>query len=253
MLPSNVSFGDALHVAGKMGKLNVIETKIDVTDGEWWKDKYNIWSGLIGGFFLALSYFGTDQSQVGRYLTAKSMKESRTSLLMNGLVKVPMQFLILLVGSMVFVFYMFYSSPIFFNQKEVDKVLKSEYRHEFQGLQAKYDSLNTIRSTDARLLSQAIDKDDQESIKQVQSNLQLVEIESKEVRAEALAVMKKADATADTNDTNYIFLYFSKILKILLAKIYSHLANIIFIFISSKNIISTGIYYNMFTSSYIKA
>ncbi|MES2800822.1 MAG: sodium:solute symporter [Bacteroidota bacterium] len=208
MLPSNVSFGDALHVAGKMGKLNVIETKIDVTDGEWWKDKYNIWSGLIGGFFLALSYFGTDQSQVGRYLTAKSMKESRTSLLMNGLVKVPMQFLILLVGSMVFVFYMFYSSPIFFNQKEVDKVLKSEYRHEFQGLQAKYDSLNTIRSTDARLLSQAIDKDDQESIKQVQSNLQLVEIESKEVRAEALAVMKKADATADTNDTNYIFLYF---------------------------------------------
>src|SRR5690606_25418062 len=123
----NVSFTDALHVAGKMGKLNVIETKIDVTDAAWWKDKYNIWSGLIGGFFLALSYFGTDQSQVGRYLTAKDIKESRMGLLMNGLVKVPMQFLILFIGSLVFVFYMYYKAPIFFNQKQLDKVTSSAY------------------------------------------------------------------------------------------------------------------------------
>lgn len=208
MLPSNVSFTDALHVAGKMGKLNVIETKIDVTDSEWWKDKYNIWSGLIGGFFLALSYFGTDQSQVGRYLTAKSTKESRTGLLMNGLVKVPMQFLILLVGSLVFVFYMFYQSPIFFNQKEVDKVLATEYRQEFQTLQHQNDSLNLIRQKQTTALASALNTEEDAKIDQLQSELLDLEAESKVVRENALKVMKKANSTADTNDTNYIFLYF---------------------------------------------
>lgn len=208
MLPSNVSFTDALHVAGKMGKLNVIETKIDVTDSEWWKDKYNIWSGLIGGFFLALSYFGTDQSQVGRYLTAKSTKESRTGLLMNGLVKVPMQFLILLVGSLVFVFYMFYQSPIFFNQKEVDKVLATEYRQEFQTLQHQNDSLNFIRQQQTTSLASALNAEEEVKIDKLQSELLELEAQTKLVREEALKVMKKANSTADTNDTNYIFLYF---------------------------------------------
>lgn len=208
MLPENVSFKDALHVAGKMGKLNVIETNIDVTDSAWWKDKYNIWSGIIGGFFLALSYFGTDQSQVGRYLTAKSTKESRISLLMNGMVKVPMQFLILLIGSLVFVFYMFYQSPIFFNQKEIDKVLQTEYRETFQGLQAQNDSLNTIRQLQTTALADALNQEDEAEIRTLQSSLLSIEAESKEVRAEALSVMKKANSTADTNDTNYIFLYF---------------------------------------------
>lgn len=208
MLPENVSFKDALHVAGKMGKLNVIETKIDVTDSEWWKDKYNIWSGVIGGFFLALSYFGTDQSQVGRYLTAKSTKESRISLLMNGLVKVPMQFLILLIGSLVFVFYMFYQAPIFFNQKEIDKVLQTEYRETFQNLQAQNDSLNTIRQFQTTELANALHTENEGEIRTLQSSLLGLEAETKEVREEALKVMKKADSTADTNDTNYIFLYF---------------------------------------------
>jgi solute:Na+ symporter, SSS family len=208
MLPKNVSFTDALHVAGKMGKLNVIETKIDVTDSAWWKDKYNIWSGIIGGFFLALSYFGTDQSQVGRYLTAKNTKESRTGLLMNGLVKVPMQFLILLVGSLVFVFYMFYQSPIFFNQKEVDKVLTSEYREEFKTLQIKNDSLNAIRQVQTTKLADALHAKDPSKIQTLQSDLLQIESETKVVREDALAIMKKADSTADTNDTNYIFLYF---------------------------------------------
>ncbi|MGN6508779.1 MAG: sodium:solute symporter family transporter, partial [Chitinophaga sp.] len=94
LLPDDISFSDALHVSGKMGKLNVIVTDFDI------KDRYNIWSGVIGGFFLALSYFGTDQSQVGRYLTAKTLTESRMGLLMNGLVKVPMQFLIMLIGAL---------------------------------------------------------------------------------------------------------------------------------------------------------
>lgn len=208
MLPTGVGFMDSLHVAGKMGKLNVIETKIDVTDSAWWKDKYNLWSGLIGGFFLALSYFGTDQSQVGRYLTAKNLKESRIGLLMNGMVKVPMQFLILLIGSLVFVFYMFYQSPIFYNQKEVDKVLQSDFKGEFQQLQAQHDSLNVVRKIQANKLVDAIHADNQPEIRVVQAQLKATENSSQEVRKQAVAVMKKADKTADTNDTNYIFLYF---------------------------------------------
>jgi len=208
MLPPDVGFTDALHVAGKMGKLNVIETKIDVTDSEWWKDKYNIWSGVIGGFFLALSYFGTDQSQVGRYLTAKNTKESRLGLLMNGLVKVPMQFLILLIGSLVFVFYMFYQSPIFFNKKEIDKVLSTEYRESFSALQAKNDSLTTVKQLKTTELVEAMHADDDAKTDALQLSLEKTVEEAAVVRADAISIMKKADATADTNDTNYIFLYF---------------------------------------------
>jgi SSS family transporter len=208
MLPSDVRFFDSLHIAGKMGKLNVIETKIDVTDAAWWKDKYNLWSGLIGGFFLALSYFGTDHSQVGRYLTAKSIKESRISLLMNGVVKVPMQFLILLIGSLVFVFYLFYQSPIFFNQKEVDKVLHSKYKTEFQQIQVKHDSLVSLRKIQTRQLTNALHAKKEKAINESQFELNNLEKQTKEVREEALVIMKKADKTADTNDTNYIFLYF---------------------------------------------
>lgn len=208
MLPEGVSFSDALHVAGKMGKLNVIETKIDVTDSHWWKDKYNIWSGLIGGFFLALSYFGTDQSQVGRYLTAKNAKESRIGLLMNGLVKVPMQFLILLVGSLVFVFYMFYQSPIFFNQKQVEKVLATDYKTQFIALQNKNDSLNIIKQTQTHQLVAALHQKDNVQTASIQTSLKETEKQTKTIRTDAIALMKKADTTVDTNDTNYIFLYF---------------------------------------------
>ena len=109
-LPAGLGMSDALYVAGKSGKLNVITT------GFSWQDKYNIWSGIIGGFFLALSYFGTDQSQVGRYLTAKDTKESRYGLLMNGIVKVPMQFVILLMGALLFSFYSFQKAPLYFNE-----------------------------------------------------------------------------------------------------------------------------------------
>src|ERR1044071_5566836 len=115
MLPKDVGFADALHVSGKLGRLNVITTGFEKGNGFDWGDKYNIWSGVIGGFFLALSYFGTDQSQVGRYLTARNEGESKLGLLMNGLVKVPMQFLILLIGALLFAFYSFQSSPVNFN------------------------------------------------------------------------------------------------------------------------------------------
>lgn len=213
LLPGDIGFIDALHVAGKMGKLNVIETKIDVTDAAWWKDKYNIWSGLIGGFFLALSYFGTDQSQVGRYLTAKDMHESRLGLLMNGLVKVPMQFLILLIGSLVFVFYLCYKAPVFFNQKETEKVLATPYAGEFSALSSRYDSLSAVKQQHAQKLVKAIHTQDPaiKSIYDTESckeDLRKTEAAAQQVRKEALAVIKHADKTADTNDTNYIFLYF---------------------------------------------
>ena len=114
LLPENVSFSDALHIAGKMNKLNAIDTTFDLNN------RYNIWSGIIGGFFLQLSYFGTDQSQVGRYLTGSSITQSRLGLVMNGLIKIPMQFFILLIGVLVFIFYQFHQAPIFFNKVEVD-------------------------------------------------------------------------------------------------------------------------------------
>lgn len=208
MLPEGVGFTDALHVAGSVGKLNVIETHIDVTDSAWWKDKYNIWSGVIGGFFLALSYFGTDQSQVGRYLTAKSVRESRMGLLMNGLVKVPMQFLILLIGSLVFVFYMYYNAPVFFNQKQVDKVLASKYESEFRHVQSRNDSLNGLKQAQTHLLVEAIHNEDAQSISEAKSELSALNNQSSEIRGEAITLIGKADNGADTNDTNYIFLYF---------------------------------------------
>jgi solute:Na+ symporter, SSS family len=208
LLPEGMGFADAIKVAAKMGKMNVIETKIDVTDPVWWKDKYNIWSGVIGGFFLALSYFGTDQSQVGRYLTAKSMKESRMGLLMNGLVKVPMQFGILLIGALVFVFYLNYSSPIVFNQKQIDKTLASQYGESFKENQKAYEILNQKKQVQVLELSAAIKSNDKSRIEKTELQLQATEQEAQLLRTKAKETIKKADILADTNDTNYIFLYF---------------------------------------------
>src|SRR5438067_1748118 len=126
LLPKGVGFTDALRVSGASGKMNVITS--GTKNGHFdWNDKYNIWSGIIGGFFLALSYFGTDQSQVGRYLTAKNSTESKIGLLINGVVKVPMQFFILLIGAMLFTFYQFKPSPVFFNRTLEQKALQTAY------------------------------------------------------------------------------------------------------------------------------
>jgi Na+/proline symporter len=119
MLPDGLGFSGAVELGDKLGKMNVITTGI-TEEGFNWGDRYNLISGIIGGFFIQLSYFGTDQSQVGRYLTGSSIKETRMGLLMNGLVKVPMQFMILLLGVLVFSFYMFVDRPVSFNQKQVD-------------------------------------------------------------------------------------------------------------------------------------
>ena len=121
-LPPDISFSNALQVAGKLGRLNVVNFAFD------WKDRYNFWSGLIGGGFVALSYFGTDQSQVQRYLTGRSIAQSRLGLLANGVVKVPMQFIILFIGAMIFVFYQFVTPPLFFNPVETAQVKKQRLR-----------------------------------------------------------------------------------------------------------------------------
>jgi len=209
LLPDGIGFTDALHVAGKMGKLNIIETRMDVTDSAWWKDKYNIWSGLLGGFFLALSYFGTDQSQVGRYLTARDIRESRVGLLMNGLVKVPMQFLILLIGALLFTFYMLFQSPVFFNQKQLDKVYASGCDScivRLRTVEASHDSLCAAGAAQTRELVRA--QQNNTSTAAVVKAIQQTEALKKEKRKEAIALIRQADKTADVNDTNYIFLYF---------------------------------------------
>jgi SSS family transporter len=202
LLPENVGFIDALRVSGKMDKLNVIVTDFD------WKDRYNIWSGLIGGFFLALSYFGTDQSQVGRYLTARSVTESRLGLLMNGLVKVPMQFLILLIGALVFVFYLYFRAPVFFNEAQIKKVYKSEQGTAFKAVESEYNRLATVKQSQVTAMAVAIKKGDEAAIASGKAALQQTESRAEETRLKAIGLIKKADPAADTNDTNYIFLHF---------------------------------------------
>ena len=207
MLPDGIGFADALYVGGGMGKLNVITTGFE--KGKFnWSDQYNLFSGIIGGFFLALSYFGTDQSQVGRYLTAKNLTQSRMGLLMNGLVKVPMQFLILLVGVLVFSFYQFNKAPVFFNQSLVDKAHKTSYSNVLTIIEEDY---KTNFSSIPELHKQLRES------KELENNQTAVEIENKlavankvvdSLRKEYKTVIKEAMPGADTNDTNYIFLRF---------------------------------------------
>ena len=128
-LPDDITFTKALDIAGASGKMDVLNFSFDLNN------RYTVWSGLIGGTFLMLSYFGTDQSQVQRYLSGKSVKEMQLGLLFNGLLKVPMQFFILLVGVMVFVFYQFNESPINFNPTATEVVLNSEFSQDYQTLQ----------------------------------------------------------------------------------------------------------------------
>ena len=177
-MPANVGFLDALHIGGKSGKMNIITTGI-TEKGFDWKDKYNIWSGVIGGFFLALSYFGTDQSQVGRYLTAKNNRQSKIGLLMNGIVKVPMQFLILMLGVLVFSFYQFNKAPIHFNETQITRAHLTAYKTDLTNLETNYAA---VAPTD----------NDQKT----------------KIKAEYREVLKKALPGEDVNDTNFIFLRF---------------------------------------------
>jgi Na+/proline symporter len=206
-LPEGLGISDALHVAGKSGKLNVITT--GVQDGGFdWKDKYNIWSGIIGGFFLALSYFGTDQSQVGRYLTAKNLSESRTGLLMNGVLKVPLQFLILILGCLVFAYYSYFKSPAFFNYAQEGKVMQTAYAKDYENLKNEFAEIQDKKKETAVRLSSLVKQNDDASVDQCRGDLLYLESETNKKRAEIKQLIKKALPGTDTNDTNYIFLHF---------------------------------------------
>jgi SSS family transporter len=179
LLPADDGFVHALRTGGAAGKMNIITTGV-TENGFNWKDRYNIWSGVIGGLFLALSYFGTDQSQVGRFLTAKDDKEGKIGLLMNGLVKIPMQFFILLLGVLLFAFYQHHKPPIFSNETQVKLAKETPYNDSLAIIEKNYGTLNVAKDSD--------------QINALQSDYKVM--------------LKKALPDQDINDTNYIFLTF---------------------------------------------
>lgn len=206
--PEGLSFPQALHIAGNAGKLNVLDFSIDLNS------RYTFWSGLTGGLFLALSYFGTDQSQVQRYLSGRSLKESQMGLLMNGILKVPMQFFILLVGVMVFVFYQFEAAPLNFNPKAVAVVKNSDQALAFSRLES--ENLNTQNELKKALLSSAS--------KQEIFNLSQQELDQRE---QARNLINQVAPEQETNDKDYVFISFilgylpSGLIGLLIAVIFS--------------------------------
>ncbi len=202
LLPADVSFVDALKIAGKAGRMNTIDFNFDPNS------RYNIWSGIIGGFFLQLSYFGTDQSQVGRYLTGESIGQSRLGLMMNGLLKIPMQFLILLVGVLVFVYYQYNPAPLFFNKVETDKLKTSAYAADYEQLEQKHEKLTLQRQQTVNALVKAMDSENEAEITRQKAMLQTNESTAKDIKSETVALIKKNNPTADTGDVNYVFLRF---------------------------------------------
>ena len=202
-LPPDVSFGDALHIAGKMGKLNVITTEFNLAD------RYNVWSGLIAGTFLYLSYFGTDQSQVQRYLGGKSISQMRIGLLFNAIFKVPMQFLILFLGVMMFVFYQFQQPPLFFNEVETASVISSgETGAEYRNLQERWDAVYEQKQEKLLTIARSEDPGDP-SLDAVYAEVNRLQDQYKlELREEAKDLLKKNNKFYDDNDLDQVFLTF---------------------------------------------
>ncbi|QSQ13171.1 sodium:solute symporter [Myxococcus landrumensis] len=200
-LPSNVSFGDAVDVAGAFGRLNVVSFDFNV------QDRYNFWSGITGGFFLALSYFGTDQSQVGRYLSGNSISESRLGLLFNGVLKLPMQFIILFVGILVFVFYQFNSPPLLFNDTLRARVQATEKAGEYAALESKWEQ---VQSSKREQLERYLATGDAAAREGVRESLRATANEASAIRKDAKTLVTTALPGAETKDSDYIFIGFVK-------------------------------------------
>jgi len=200
LLPDDISVIDAAYVAGKLGKLNAIDFSFDLSN------RYTFWSGIIGGTFLMLSYFGTDQSQVQRYLAGSSIKESRMGLLVNGLVKVPMQFIILFIGAMVFVLYQFVTPPLFFNPVEEQNVKNSIYSEEYIELEKDYDRIYKEKQVKIREMLGAIENGSEIEIDEKTNEVLAKQEEATVVREKAIDLIKETNPDADTNDTNFIFI-----------------------------------------------
>ena len=198
-LPQGISFTKALELAGANGKLEILDFSFNLDN------RYTFWSGIIGGTFLALSYFGTDQSQVQRYLSGKSVKESQMGLIMNGLLKVPMQFFILLVGVMVFVFYQFNESPLNFNPTAIEDVRNSEFAAEFYQLEIDKKEIE-LAIKDKQLLyfkaENIIDK------KNISNEITYLNSLENGLRVQTKELILKANPAAETNDKDYVFIHF---------------------------------------------
>nr|WP_321237531.1 sodium:solute symporter [uncultured Psychroserpens sp.] len=198
-LPEGITFSKALDIAGASGKMEVLDFSFNLNN------RYTVWSGLIGGTFLMLSYFGTDQSQVQRYLSGKSLKEMQIGMMFNGLLKVPMQFFILLVGVMVFVFYQFNEAPVNFNPTATEVVLNSEYADEYKAIQKKQEEIFTMKKASIIEFSNTSGKVHPDVI--AEFNLQ-----SDQLRTDARQLIEKAgdsrDLKVESNDKDYVFIHF---------------------------------------------
>jgi SSS family solute:Na+ symporter len=197
-----ISMKEALQVAGKMEKLNVVNFEFDLAD------RYSFWSGMTAAVFLFLSYFGTDQSQVQRYLSGQTLTQSRMGLLMNGFLKIPMQFLILFIGVLVFVFYQFIPPPVHFNQVQTEALRQSKYAVDFsrleQSYQANFDSSKLVY---AELLS-SMDQGKEASAEELTSTLKGLKVEQQEIREEVKSLLLTHDPETETRDTDYVFMRF---------------------------------------------
>jgi SSS family transporter len=203
-LPAQVSLGDALHIAGALGKMKIVDFSLR------FDTRYTFWSGMTGGLFVALSYFGTDQTQVQRYLSGSSLTESRLGLLFNGLVKVPMQFFILLVGLMVLVFYQFHQPPIFFNTTELAQVRKSPQAAELRTLESSYSQAFASKQHELDRLLTARRAGDAPGEVAARAGLLAAQGQAGELRAAAKQLIQKAHPRAESKDADYIFITFVK-------------------------------------------
>lgn len=200
MLPNNITFLDAVNVAGKMGKLNLVNFDFDLDD------RYNFWTGTTAALFLFLSYFGTDQSQVQRYLTGKSLAQSRLGLIMNGLLKIPMQLIILFIGVMVFVFYQFNTPPIFFNKVELNNIKSSNYSEEVNNLENQFKVLHDKKTVDIYSLLDAQKNEDKGRVQELKRSVLSIESKMHEINNNVKTIVIKNNPSAETNDKDYIFM-----------------------------------------------
>jgi SSS family solute:Na+ symporter len=201
-LPEGVGLGEAWQIAGVSGKTQSIDWSFS------WHDRYNVWSGILGATFLFMSYFGTDQSQVGRYLSGKSLRESRFGMLFNGFVKIPMQFLVLSVGVMVFVFYQFNKAPLHFNQANRAKIEGTPQEIAFEGLEARADSNFLLKQAAMQNLLAAMKSGGGEAEQAARAELQQLDTERKALRTEAEGLIKEAVPGADAKDKDFVFITF---------------------------------------------
>jgi len=201
-LPHDITFSNALKIAGASEKLNILNFDFNTSS------RYTFWSGITGGFFLALSYFGTDQSQVQRYLSGKSIRESQLGLIFNGLLKIPMQFFILLVGVMVFVFYQYNPSPLNFNPAATLAIQESQYADDYKDLEERHKALEVEKGMAQDKFYAAMKLKEYPATMAAKANILEVNQREKDNRTAAKNLISKADDTVETNDKDYVFIHF---------------------------------------------